>query len=116
MMIEIIGALRMQNSEAVKQHLINFMTEGTEKLYLYLAQLTEIDSAGLGVLVGLHMTARKKKIDFYLTSPTEFQWKLFEATRMTSVFNLLSGIEAESLRSNLVCDRNKTELPVDFVI
>jgi anti-anti-sigma factor len=112
-MIELNGVLRMQNSEELKQHLMSCMTNEVKKYYINLAKLTEIDSAGLGVLIGLHMTARKKKIDFLLASPTEPQMKLFAMTRVNTIFSVIGGIEAETVMADFIQDAAQTQPPTD---
>lgn len=101
------GNLRLHNCEEVKQRVINLLTEDVRNFYLHLGQLKELDSVGLGVLVGLHTTARKRKCDFSLLSPTTFQVKLFEATRLNTIFSVISGVEAETLWLRLARDENR---------
>jgi anti-anti-sigma factor len=105
------GALRMQNGDLVKQKMLDLMVEGVQNIYLHLSRLMEVDSAGLGVLVGLHITSRKRKINFALVAPTNFQMKLFETTRLNSVFSLIDGIEAVDIWNKLARDENLVPLP-----
>ena len=96
------GLLRMQNAEDVKRRIITVLSrDGIKTFCLNMALLTELDSAGLGVLVGLHMTARKMKKDFKILSPTAFQMRLLEGTRLTSILTIVTGIEAAATRSRL---------------
>lgn len=99
--VTLTGPLRMHNSEEIKLRILKYMDAPCERLYIHLGRVTELDSAGLGVLVGLHMTARKKNIAFKLLSPAAFQMTLFTTTRLNQVITIVSGIEAEQLRERL---------------
>lgn len=109
-MAELAGVLKLQNCGAVKNRVILLLKEGIQAFYLHLGQVSEVDSAGLGVLVGLHMTARKNKIDFLLLSPTAYQMKLLDATRLTQVLSIRNGEAAEEIRSRLA--RPELSIPV----
>jgi anti-anti-sigma factor len=98
------GALRLQNSNWVREQIAGLMDLEPQTLYLHLGRLLEVDSSGLGLLVGLHMTARKRKIEFILLAPTDQQIKLFEATRLNAVFNLQTGTPAANAWERLVRD------------
>jgi len=91
----------MDNSQNIRDRLQLLLELASGKFYLHIGNVTELDSAGLGVLVGLHMTARKRKVDFVLVAPTAGQMRLLETTRLTSILSILSGLEAETLRQRL---------------
>lgn len=96
------GGLRLANGEAVKNYLIALMKDrAVNRLIFHVGGLRELDSAGLGVLVGVHMTARKHEVDFMLINPTPYQMKLFETTRLNSILKIEYGVEAEQIRNRL---------------
>jgi anti-anti-sigma factor len=109
-MAELSGVLKLQNCGAVKNRVLLLLKAGLQAFYLHLGQVSEVDSAGLGVLVGLHMTARKNKIDFNLLSPTACQMKLLDATRLTQVLSIRNGAQAEEVWSRLA--RPEFSIPV----
>jgi anti-anti-sigma factor len=106
MLAVLAGSLRMDNSEALKTELLERIEPPVEKMYVNLTGLREVDSAGLGVLVGLHMTARKKKVALTLLSPTADQMRLFECTRLTTILSIVGGLEAETIRQRLEVESN----------
>lgn len=110
-LVDMAGSLRLHQTEQIRQSVAALMTEGTEKVYIYLGRLFDMDSAGLGMLVGLHMTARKKKIEMWLVSPTDYQMRLLEATKLTAVLNLVSGPQGEALRADLAREELRIALP-----
>ncbi|MCL5270884.1 MAG: STAS domain-containing protein [bacterium] len=104
----------MQNCDDLKNQLLPSFDATVKTVHLCLAGLTEIDSAGLGVLVGLHMTTRKNKQLLQLLAPTEFQLRLFQVTRLNTVFTILGATEAGIVRERLEVDANSLPLPEVF--
>lgn len=110
-LVEMTGVLKLQNCEAIKNRLLPLLPEGIQDLSLHMAQISEVDSAGLGVLVGLHMSARKNKVEFHLLAPTNYQMKLLEATRLNSVLDIRSGMHAEEIWLRLARPEFSIPLP-----
>ena len=75
-----------------------------------LGSLTEIDSAGLGVIVGLHMTSRKNKQTLRILAPTSHQMYLFETTRLNKLLTIVGGGAAHQIRLGL----EQPQLAVDL--
>jgi anti-anti-sigma factor len=113
LLVKCMGWLRLHNCEMVKTRIQALSQEGIAKIYLHIGELNEVDSAGLGVIVGLHMTARKNKNDFQVVAPSAGQMRLLETTRLTSILHILSGIEAESVRQRLEKPEFSIALPDD---
>lgn len=111
MLVVLAGSLRLYNSESVKKQILELIDSEPDILYLHLGQLVELDSAGLGVLVGVHIHARKRKIELKLLSPSAPQMKLLETTRLTAVLTIVSGVEAQDIRNRIEKAENQYELP-----
>jgi anti-anti-sigma factor len=109
----LIGALRMRECERVKQLLVDLMVPEIRCLNLHLGSLVELDSAGLGVLVGLHMTSRKNKQELRILSPTPYQIRLFETTRLSKLLNILGGADADAVRVTLEKPEFEIELETE---
>jgi anti-anti-sigma factor len=105
------GRLRLENCEALKTLLRGALLLRPVRLALLMSRLTEIDSAGLGVLVGLHMTSRKNKCELLLLSPTAQHVNLLKMTRLDQVIRIVGGIEAEDLRRHIEKPEHEIELP-----
>ena len=95
------GALRLQTCDAVNALLMPIMKEPEITLYLNMAQMRELDSAGLGLLVGTHSTTRAKKQKFCLLDPAPLQVKLLHSSRLDSILSIMQGPEAETIRKEL---------------
>jgi anti-anti-sigma factor len=79
------GALIAESAPLLKSH-IKEMLPREKRITLDLAQLTRMDSAGLGVLVGLYVSARKANVEFQLTNISAPIRDLLGVTHLLSVF------------------------------
>lgn len=60
---------------------------------LDLARVTIVDAGGLGVMLSLREQAEAKGVRFELMNVTKQIVKVFEITRLDSVFRITSGVE-----------------------
>ncbi|MGI8835579.1 MAG: STAS domain-containing protein [Pyrinomonadaceae bacterium] len=60
---------------------------------LDLARVTTVDAGGLGVLLALREQAQSKGIRFELLNITRQIGRVFEITRLDTVFQITSGVE-----------------------
>jgi tetratricopeptide (TPR) repeat protein len=65
-----------------------------------------IDSAGLGVLVGLKMTTNKNKSRLILVSPSKAVHDILYISKLDSIFDIVTGNEAEAIRTRLAVTAN----------
>lgn len=107
------GVLKMSNTASFRNCVLALFQDEPGTLFVDLSGLQEIDSAGLGTLVGLHMTARKRKQTIKLLSPTPHQLQLFKLTRLDTIFTILSTAEALALRSRLETERFRQQIDND---
>jgi anti-sigma B factor antagonist len=66
---------------------------GVNALKLDLARVTIVDAGGLGVMLSLREQAEAKGIRFELMNLTKQIARVFEITRLDSVFQITSGVE-----------------------
>lgn len=95
------GTIRMGNCDKIKYFLLPLFDPPLDYFYVHLAQVQELDSSGLGVLVGLHMTARNRKAQLKILAPSHYIAKLLESTRLNTIINVAGGLEAEETRRRL---------------
>jgi anti-anti-sigma factor len=115
LLVKCEGWLRLHNVEIVKTQVLTLLQRPIGKFYLHVAGLHEIDSAGLGVIVGLHVTMRKQKVEFFLLCPTGHQMRLLETTRLTSFLKVMTGLEAEMTCQRLEKPEQRVALPWETV-
>jgi len=63
-------------------------------LVLDLSAVEQLDAGGLGVLLELRRWARQQSVQMKLVNPSPFVYRVLEATRLTSVFEISSLEEA----------------------
>jgi anti-anti-sigma factor len=63
-------------------------------LVLDLSAVEQLDAGGLGVLLALRRWARQHSVQMKLVNPSPFVYRVLEATRLTSVFEISSLEEA----------------------
>ncbi len=71
--------------------------KGQKKILLNLAEVTYVDSSGVGQLVGALTTARRQGGDIKLLKPSSQVLELLKTTKMDSVFDIQED-EAAAIR------------------
>jgi anti-anti-sigma factor len=66
---------------------------GATAVVLDLTGVSTIDAGGLGAMLELREQTRAKNIEFKLINVSKFVRWVFEVTRLTSVFEIVSGAE-----------------------
>jgi len=79
--------------------LINgLLSQGKQHFVLNLAGVSYIDSSGLGQLIAIWTSVRNRNGHMALLNPTKRVQRLFEITRLTSVFEILQN-ETEAVKT-----------------
>jgi len=111
--INIAGRVVLDICESLKNTSIPLIDKGINQVYLDLSGVDFIDSAGLGVLVGLKMTSNKNKARLVLVSPSSGVSDILYVSKLHSIFDIITGSEAELLKRSLAIDeyliKNLTE-------
>ena len=87
-----------EESSSLREKVKGLLAEGKQKIVLDLSNVTMIDSAGLGTLVGVHQSANTKGASLRLCNLGAKFKELLQMTRLLTVFEV-SGTEAEAVRS-----------------
>lgn len=77
-----------------------------ERVYVDLSQVDYIDSAGLGLLVGLKMTAKKSGARIILLAPTRTVADILYISKLEGIFEILGGPEAMAVKSRVVAGQS----------
>jgi anti-sigma B factor antagonist len=83
--IRCAGRLTLEHAEALKIHGKAVISQ-SKRIVVDLKEVTWMDSAGIGALVGLYISARKAKCDFLLVNYNDSIKKLLGITNLLSVF------------------------------
>lgn len=83
--IQCVGTLTAEYSGSLKDHVKNLLPH-SKQIVLDLKEVTRMDSAGLGAVVGLYVAARKAKSNFILINYNKSIRDLLGITNLLSVF------------------------------
>ncbi len=83
---------------ALRDHINGFLEEGRREFVVNLADVPYIDSFGLGQLITIWNSVRSRGGRLILLRPTDHVQKLFQITRLNSVFHT-SEEEAQAVTS-----------------
>lgn len=95
------GQLVLKYCQDTKARLNNLFSPQIDQVYLFLAELNFLDSAGLGVLVGTKMTAHKHRTKLSFLAPQARVEDIFRVSKLDSIFEVRGGSEAEVIRGQL---------------
>lgn len=85
-------------SELLESHLQKLIASGARKLLLNLADLTQVDSSGLGVIVGTCASLRRQGGDLRVLRPTGLVLEVFRVLRLLEAIPSFDD-EAQALAS-----------------
>lgn len=85
-------------SELLESHLQKLIASGARKLLLNLADLTQVDSSGLGVMVGTCASLRRQGGDLRVLRPTGLVLEVFRVLRLLEAIPSFDD-EAQALAS-----------------
>jgi anti-anti-sigma factor len=83
--IKCAGSLTLENSAVLKNHGKALIAQ-SKRLVVDLKEVNRMDSAGLGAVVGLYVSARKAKCEFLLVNYSDSIRDLLGMTQLLSVF------------------------------
>jgi anti-sigma B factor antagonist len=97
--LKLAGRLELDDGDTVLRDSVNQLAaEGRVLLLLDVADVTRMDSAGIGMLVGKYMTVKKRGGTIKLLHLTERTSRLMDITRLVTVFEIFHD-EDEAVRS-----------------
>jgi anti-sigma B factor antagonist len=97
--VELSGRIVLgEESNALREQIKGLLAAGQKKIVLNLAEVSYIDSAGLGALVAAHHSARMQGASLKLANlGTKFQ-EILQVTKLITVFEVHEN-EAAAIRS-----------------
>src|ERR1700735_2257004 len=93
-----------EGSSAVRERIKSLGGDGKKKIVLNMANVTYIDSAGLGTLVAAHVSAKKEGTALLLSDLRNKFHEVLQVTRLLTIFNVYPT-EAEAISSFGVTSR-----------
>ena len=86
--IRLKGELVIAHCAPVRSRVVKALEEGDRAITLNLSEVSFIDSAGLGLLIGLRQTTRQRGGEFQLDGVHKKIQPLFQMTRLNKIFGL----------------------------
>ena len=87
-----------EGSSSLRERIKSLLVDGKKKVVLNMANVTYIDSAGLGALVAAHISAKKEGAMLLLSDLGTKFYEIMQVTRLLTVFNVFTA-EAEAISS-----------------
>ena len=87
-----------EESNALREQIKAMLAEGKRKIVLNMAQVTYIDSAGLGTLVASHHSARSQGATLTLSNLGKKFQEILQVTKLLTVFEVYDS-EAAAINS-----------------
>jgi anti-sigma B factor antagonist len=82
------GELILPECNPTRAKVMKALDDGARQITMDLSEVSFIDSAGLGLLIGLRQTARQRGGDFVLEGVNDQVLPLFQMTRLNKIFGL----------------------------
>lgn len=101
LLIQLTGRIVLDETDRLKTNTVPLIDTTVSLVYLDLSRVEFMDSAGLGVLVGLKMTTNKAKARLVLVAPSKAVHDILYVSKLDSIFDILTGAEAEGVRIRL---------------
>jgi anti-sigma B factor antagonist len=97
--LRLAGRLELDDGDFVlRDHVNRLVEEGRVNVVLDMKDVTRVDSAGIGVLVGKYLTVKRRGGAIKLLRITERTRRLLHITRLDTVFETFED-EAEAVQS-----------------
>ena len=87
-----------EGSSALREAVKRLVADGKKKIVLNMANVTYIDSAGLGTLVAAQVNAKKQDTALLLSDLGNKFYEVLQVTRLLTIFSVY-GSEAEAISS-----------------
>lgn len=101
------GRIVLEECDRVRSISLPLLSKGVEQTMVDLSKVDFIDSAGLGLLVWFKMQANKNKTKIMLLQLSKPVADILYISKLDSIFEIVSGAQAEAIRSRVVQPANK---------
>jgi anti-sigma B factor antagonist len=101
LLVKLKGRIVLDECDRLKSTIVPAITPSVRQVNLDLSEVDFIDSAGLGVLVGIKVSSKKHGADLALLSPSRDVSNILVVSKLDSIFSLVTGPDARELINNL---------------
>ncbi|MCX7046969.1 MAG: STAS domain-containing protein [Candidatus Sumerlaeota bacterium] len=96
--IKISGRIVLDECEVFKSAVYPLFQRKVSQIAIDLENAQFIDSAGLGALVGMKTRASQANARFVLVNPAQPIMEILNISKLSTIFQILTGLEATTLR------------------
>ena len=80
------GRLTSETSNVLHDAFRSLIAPGTKSIVLDISEVSYIDSAGLGALLGVYISAQRAGCELQISNPSPRTKDLFHMTKLSSIF------------------------------
>lgn len=106
LLIVVRGRIVLEDLSRLKQTILPRIVRGIENVYVDLFRVEYVDSAGLGLLIGLKMQSKSQGAAITLLDPNKIVSDVLTISRVDGIFEVLRGQESSAVRERLALDTN----------
>jgi anti-anti-sigma factor len=101
MLVQLVGRVVLDECDRLKGAVVPRITNEIKQVNLDLSRVDFIDSAGLGVLVGMKVSSNKSRATLTLVAPSKGVADILMVSKLDSIFEIKTGREAEVVLAEL---------------
>ncbi len=101
LLVRLSGRIVLDECDRLKSTLVSAIGPSVQRINLDLGGVDFIDSAGLGALVGIKVSANKHKARLALLSPSHSVNDILVVSKLDSLFDLVTGDDARQIVEEL---------------
>lgn len=102
LLVRMKGRIVLDECDRMKSSIATFINSSVSQINLDLSEVDFIDSAGLGALVGIKVSASKHRARLALVSPSRGVCDILMVSKLDSIFDIITGSDAEAVVKQLV--------------
>ncbi|MEQ8822038.1 MAG: anti-sigma factor antagonist [Sumerlaeia bacterium] len=100
-LVQLSGRVVLDECDRLKSAVVPRIVPGVAQVNLDLSKVEFIDSAGLGVLVGMKVSSNKSRSRLALVSPSKSVSDILTVSKLDAIFDILTGAEAKAVLQSL---------------
>lgn len=101
LLFHLSGRIVLDECDRLKSSILQFLGPKVTQLYLDLSKVDFIDSAGLGALVGIKVSANKHRAKLAIISPSRGVSDILTVSKLDSIFEIITGADAEQIVTSI---------------
>ncbi|MCC6546738.1 anti-sigma factor antagonist [Candidatus Sumerlaeota bacterium] len=97
LLVKLRGRVVLDECDRMKSTIVPAIGPGVSQINLDLSDVDFIDSAGLGALVGIKVSANKHRARIALINPSRGVSDILMVSKLDSIFDIITGSDADAL-------------------